>query len=178
MNLMEMPYVGSLVTIESIKHDGSFHRSWEKNRILHAEADIVVGYNHHTVVHEAAKAPWRTNIPAIFYFHRQCWFNIIYLLTDGPSYYCNISSPVTYTDGKLQYIDYDLDVFVHSDGMYDILDQHEYEQNCRRLRYPSKVQQKIYKHLEQLIHWIDAKCGPFHEDTMQYYVQLYKDYDR
>ncbi len=60
---------------------------------------------------------WVTREPAIVYFHRKYWFNIlrndsrkwhILLLQSSQPYYLDIEA--------LKYIDYDLDVKVFADG--------------------------------------------------------------
>lgn len=172
---MEIPNVGSTITIQSIKHDGTFHRSWEENTILYRDAVHIVGYNQYTLVHEAKKEPWRTKEPVIFYFDKRYWFNIIFLIKDQPSYYCNLSSPFTYRDGLLQYIDYDLDVLVQPNGIFEVVDQQEYEQNCQYFSYPLDVQQQISSNLERLIDWITTQQGPFRQECLQYYDDLYKE---
>lgn len=177
---MEMPVDHSTFAIVSVKHDGSFHRSWEENTILYQDQVKVIGYNHKTLVKEAGSTPWHTKEPAIFYFDRRYWFNIIFLWTDVPFYYCNMSSPCTYNreSGVLQYVDYDIDVLVQQDGTYEIVDEKEYEENCQYYAYPSNVQQQITKQLDELIKWITTRQGPFQHDVMQQYIELYKQHDR
>lgn|SRR5690625_1306720 len=172
---MKIPSVDTIIAIQSVKHDGDLHRRWEENIILYQDDNLVVGFNDRTNVKERMKPTWRTNEPAIFYFDRRYWFNIIYLLTDQPFYYCNLSSPFTYDQGILQYIDYDLDVIVGTDGSYEIVDQKEYAENGQFYQYPPSVRQAISTHLGILIEWITTNKGPFNQENMNCFYTLYKE---
>src|SRR5690625_3059610 len=109
---MNYPQINTVVKIESLKHDGSFHRSWKENIILHADKDVIIGANHKTIVNEPNKKQWRTDDLAIVYFSKYHWFNIVILFKSESDYsfYCNMISPFTYDQGVIQYIDYDIDV--------------------------------------------------------------------
>ncbi len=171
---MEVPIVGTCIMIESIKHDGALHRRWMENVVLYQDDDVVVGYNNRTIVKEPNQSIWQTNEPAIFYFDRRYWFNIVLILTDQPFFYCNLSTPFTFEAGVLQYIDYDLDVIVQTDGSYQVVDEDEYKKNGDLYQYPPSVRQSISEHLDVLIKWITANKGPFDPENMQYFYTLYK----
>ena len=82
-----------------------------------ATENAVIGVNDHTLVTEADGRRWVTREPAIVYFHKKYWFNIIAMIRDnGISYYCNLASPYILDQEALKYIDYDLDVKVFADG--------------------------------------------------------------
>jgi len=167
-------YVDTVFAIESRKYDQSLHRRWDENTVLYQNEFFIVGFNDRTNVTEQNKPIWQTTEPAIFYFDRRYWFNIIFILTEEPFYYCNLSSPFLYLQGVLQYIDYDLDVLVYPDGTYQLLDQDEYKENCRLYDYPLDVQNNISKHLNLLLQWIEAEAGPFNKEGMNTYLSLYR----
>lgn len=171
---MKMPNVDTEITIESIKHDQSLHRRWQVNTVLYRGDHFIVGYNDGTLVQEKDKPLWRTNQPAIFYFDYRYWFNIVYLLTKQPFYYCNLSSPFTYDKGVLQYIDYDLDVIVQTNGSYKIVDKGEYTYNSRHYQYPQSVKENISTHLDILLDWVKKHQGPFHSERRSFYYKLYR----
>ena len=76
---------------------------------------------------------WVTREPAIVYFHKKYWFNIIAMIRDnGISYYCNMASPYYLDEEALKYIDYDLDVKIFTDGEKRLLDVEEYERHKRK----------------------------------------------
>lgn len=77
----------------------------------------IIGVNDHTLVTESDDRRWVTREPAIVYFHKKFWFNIIAMIREeGVSYYCNLASPFVLDNEALKYIDYDLDVKVFKDG--------------------------------------------------------------
>ena len=110
---LNLPKEGDLVTIQSYKHDGSLHRTWRDTMILKTNENSIIGVNDHTLVTESDDRRWVTREPAIVYFHKKFWFNIIAMIREeGVSYYCNIASPFVLDNEALKYIDYDLDVKV------------------------------------------------------------------
>ena len=114
---MKIPKEGDFITIQSYKHDGSLHRTWRDTMVLKTNENSIIGVNDHTLVTESDGRRWVTREPAIVYFHKKFWFNIIGMIREnGVSYYCNLASPYTLDNEALKYIDYDLDVKVFADG--------------------------------------------------------------
>jgi protein associated with RNAse G/E len=121
------PAPGSIIRIESFKHDHSLHRIWDKTTLIHSSDAVVIGGNDRVKVTEADGREWRTREPAICTFGRGQWFNTIAMIRDdGIYYYCNIGSPFSLKGNLLSYIDYDLDVKVFPDMTYTILDEEEF----------------------------------------------------
>jgi protein associated with RNAse G/E len=58
------------------------------------------------------------------------WYNIfeIYDRDDGAlkGWYCNITRPATWTDGRIEYVDLFLDLWVGADGTQTVLDEDEF----------------------------------------------------
>lgn len=114
---MKLPKEGDFITIQSYKHDGSLHRTWRDTMVLKTTENAIIGVNDHTLVTESDGRRWVTREPAIVYFHKKYWFNIIAMIRDnGISYYCNMASPYYLDEEALKYIDYDLDVKIFTDG--------------------------------------------------------------
>lgn len=171
---MEIPSIGSVIHINSLKHDQTLHRRWEENIVLYSDQQRIIGGNNKTIVEEAGGNRWRTKEPAIFYFDRRYWFNIIFILgKDESFYYCNISSPYTYKNRTIQYIDYDIDIIVSLDWSYKILDQEEYETNNEKYTYPITVQQAIETDLIVLQNWIQHHHDPFNESFIHYWYDKF-----
>ena len=69
-----------------------------------------------------------SRVPGVAFFIPETWYNIVALIDpDGIRYYCNIASPPYDGQGVITYIDYDLDVIVHSGGDVRIVDRDEYD---------------------------------------------------
>ncbi|MDK7294295.1 DUF402 domain-containing protein, partial [Streptococcus pasteurianus] len=84
----------------------------------------------HTLVTESDNRKWVTREPALVYFHKEAWFNVIAMFReDGVYYYCNLASPYVYDGEAIKYIDYDLDIKLFPDGKYFLLDEDEYIQH-------------------------------------------------
>ena len=86
--------IGDRFIIHSYKHDGSIHRSWDEAILLDIKDDYLVFGNNKTKVVESDGRSWRTKEPAIMFFYKHSWYNIIgQLKKDGIYYYCNLASP-------------------------------------------------------------------------------------
>ena len=115
--------IGSKYQIQCYKHNGKIHRSWDEAILLEDKKDYMVFANCKTQVIRAEGIAWKTKEPAIMYFFKNKWYNIIaQLKKDGIYYYCNIASPFIIEDNTIKYIDYDLDLRVFPRGEYKILD--------------------------------------------------------
>src|SRR5690625_5554096 len=68
------------IVIQSLKHDGTFHRKWHENTILKQTKDEIIGINDATKVTDYDGTIWTSTEPAIFYFHAKKWFNVIAML--------------------------------------------------------------------------------------------------
>lgn len=161
--------------IISLKHDGQLHRSWETNELLANKDPILIGGNNRTIVKEADGEKWRTNMPAIFYFHKHYWFNVIVLFHTPHHYYyyCNISSPFVWNNREVHYIDYDIDVIVQSNFTYEVVDQNEFKENKRRYEYTPYIQKQVQQATNQLIDLIENKKPPFSPSFVKKWSAVY-----
>jgi len=172
---MSIPQVNSTVKIISFKHDGSFHRSWEENKILFSNKNLVIGANNQTIVKEPNREQRLTNELAIFYFPKNHWFNIVMLYKSATDYsfYCNISSPPAYDSGIIQYIDYDVDVIVNKDNRFKIVDIDEFAENKIKMNYSTSITEKIDAEIPILTSWIQKAQNPFNEQFVQTWYDRY-----
>ncbi|GAB7389328.1 DUF402 domain-containing protein [Bacillaceae bacterium] len=171
---MSFPKPGSSIRIESYKHDRSFHRSWDKTTVVHVSDSVLIGGNDNVLVTESDGREWRTREPALCTFGRGQWFNTIAMIReDGTYYYCNIGSPFTLKKGVLTYIDYDLDIKVFPDLTYTLLDEEEFAENCRSMKYPKRIVRKIKEGVNELIAWIEGKKGPFQPGFVNRWYERY-----
>ena len=81
--------IGEKLQIHCYKHDGSLHRKWDEAIVLDILDDyIVFGNNRCTVIDSDGKI-WKTREPAVMFFYKNRWFNIIGQLKDyGIYFYC------------------------------------------------------------------------------------------
>lgn len=167
--------IGENYQIQCYKHNGKIHRAWSEAVLLDIQKDYLVFGNEKTQVTEAEGSVWKTKEPAIMYFFKDCWFNIIaQLKKDGIYYYCNIATPYIIEDGTIKYIDYDLDLRIFPTGEYKILDKLEYKYHKKIMNYSEELDLVINSAMEELIKIYNSKRGMFDQIKNMKYYDKYK----
>lgn len=163
------------VVIHCYKHNGMIYKTWENAKVLEINKDYIVLGNNNVLVTKKDGRTWHTREPAIMFFYKNRWFNIIaQLKKSGIFYYCNIASPFV-IDGKvIKYIDYDLDLRVFPDGAFKILDRNEYNYHKKIMKYPREINFIIKNELSSLIEMKKNNISPFNIKTINYYFNIYK----
>lgn len=173
---MEKLKVGKSYKIHSYKHNGMIYKSWDHAIFLDyiKKEKVYVFVNDCANVLEMDGRTWRTREPAILFFYRNHWYNVIaQCKAKGISYYCNLASPVLIEEGTIKYIDYDLDVKVFKDGGFKVLDRKEYAYHKNKMQYPKKLDSVIHAELSDLIQKVKAKNECFSRETVEKYYQKY-----
>ena len=172
---MDELIVGKKYCIHSYKHDGTIHRSWDEALLLEIHEDYLIFGNDRTLVQESDGRTWKTKEPAVIYFYKKRWFNIISQnKSDGIYYYCNMASPYIIEDNTIKYIDYDLDLRVFADDSYKVLDKSEYKYHKDKMHYPEEIDRILNEELKELITMAKKKNGPFNKEIIQKYYEKYK----
>jgi protein associated with RNAse G/E len=167
---------GDHLQIQCYKHDGKIHRSWDEAIVLEVNKDYVVFGNNRTLVTESQGNVWRTKEPAVMYFFKNRWYNIIVQLKkDGVTYYCNIATPFIIEDRTIKYIDYDLDLRIFPNGSFKILDKQEYNYHKKKMNYSSDLDIVIRGALSKLITDYQNKQKMFDLDLNLKYGEEYKE---
>ena len=167
--------IGDKLQIQCYKHSGKIHRAWDEAVLLDMKKDYAVFGNNKTKVTEAEGNVWRTNEPAIMYFFKDKWFNIIsQLKKNGIYYYCNIATPFIIEDNTVKYIDYDLDLRIFPNGEYKILDQLEYQYHKRIMNYSDDLDFVVNNALEELIEFYKDGSPMFDSIENKSYHALYE----
>lgn len=171
---MKKMKVGDSYIVHCYKHDGHIYNSYEKSVLLDIKKDYMVFGNNKVKVTEEDGKTWYTKEPAIIYYYKDCWYNVIVQFKEsGIYYYCNIASP-TIIEGKIvKYIDYDLDLRVFPDGTYKVLDESEYEYHKSKMNYPDEIDKIVKQELSNLIKLCEAKEGPFNYEKVKKYYDEY-----
>ena len=169
-----MANLGDVMQIHSYKHNGFIHRIWDRAVVLDDTEAYVVVANEKTRVIESNGKSWYTKEPAVCFFFKHQWFNIISMIKpDGIHYYCNIGSPFTIDDEALKYIDYDLDIKVFPDREFKVLDKFEYQRNATLMGYSDELKRIIKYEMAQLKRDIKANAFPFVDETVLQYWQQF-----
>jgi len=166
--------IGDKLQIQCYKHNGKIHRCWDEAVVLDFKKSYIVFGNNKTQVTEAGGNTWRTKEPAIMYFFKDKWFNVIaQLKKDGVYYYCNIASPFIIEENTIKYIDYDLDLRIFPSGDYKILDKGEYKYHKKLMNYSKELDFVINNAMEELINLYCNNYVAF-DKNMNY--KYYEDY--
>lgn len=168
--------VGDTLVIHCYKHNGMIHKSWKLAYVLDIKNDYIVLGNENVLVTKQDGRTWHTKEPAIMFFYKKRWFNIIaQLKPNGIFYYCNIASPYVIDGGIIKYIDYDLDLRVFNDGAFKILDRNEYNYHKKLMRYPKEINFIVKNELSSLIEMKKSSVFPFNVETIEYYYKLFRE---
>ncbi len=167
--------VGKRYQIHSYKHNHKIHRAWDEAVLLEIHEDYLIFGNKRTKVTESNGCTWRTREPAVLYFFKNSWFNIIgQYKENGIYYYCNIASPFIIEENTIKYIDYDLDLRVFPDGSFKVLDRGEYKYHKGMMNYSDDLDKILKKELTTLIELVREKSGAFEPGTVEKYYEIYK----
>jgi len=166
--------VGDKYQIHCYKHTGKIHRIWDEAVVLDMNKDYIVFGNNKTKVTESQGTWWRTKEPAILYFKRNSWYNVIsQLKKDGVYYYCNIATPFIIEEGTIKYIDYDLDLRIFPSKEYKVLDRLEYDYHKRIMHYSDDLDTVIQNALSELISEYENNNEMFNDEKNKEYGELY-----
>lgn len=167
---------GDRLQIQCYKHDGKRpHKSWDEAILIDMKDDYLVFGNDHTLVTKEKGGAWRTKEPAVIYFFKDKWFNIIaQIKKDSIAYYCNIASPIIIEDGTIKYIDYDLDLRIFPSGSFKILDRNEYKYHKKKMNYSAELDKIIQYSLSELITSYKKNDVMFDKEKNMKYVCEYQ----
>lgn len=166
--------IGDKLKIQCYKHNGKIHREWDEAVVLDFRKNYIVFGNNKTQVTEAEGNVWKTKEPAIMYFFKDKWFNVIaQLKKDGIYFYCNIASPFIIEEETIKYIDYDLDLRIFPSGDYKILDKGEYKYHKKIMKYSNELDIVINNAMKELIDLYCNNYVVFDKNMNNYYYNEY-----
>ncbi len=162
--------IGEKYKIHCYKHNGKINQASEEAVVVDITDDYIVCVNNKVKITERDGRSYYTKEPAIIFFYKQRWFNIIAQMKSfGLFYYCNIGTPFTIDENVIKYIDYDLDLRVFPDGGYRILDNNEYKYHKRIMKYPDSIDYIVKKELGKLIEMKKNNQEAFDKSVIEYY---------
>ncbi len=169
--------IGDTLVIHCYKHNGMIYKSWKYAYVLDITDEYLVLGNENVLVTKQDGRTWHTKEPAIMFFYKDRWFNVIaQLKRNGLFYYCNIASPYVLDDKVIKYIDYDLDLRVFNDGAFKILDRNEYNYHKKLMSYPEEINKIVKSELSSLIEMKKSGVGPFNYSIIEKYYNEFKKY--
>ena len=173
---MKRLFEGEKLIIHSYKHDGNIHRQWDEALLIEETDEYIVFGNEKTKVIESDGRSWKTKEPAVLFFYKNSWYNIIgQCKKDGIYYYCNIASPFIIESNTIKYIDYDLDLRVFPDGSFKVLDRGEYNYHKSKMKYSEEIDSIVKDELTNLIEKVRKKEFPFNSEIIEKYHKQYEE---
>lgn len=167
--------IGDKLEIHCYKHNGKIHRTWDEAVVLDITEEYIVCGNCKTLVTESDGIKHKTKEPAILFFYKKRWFNVIGQLKKyGLFFYCNIATPFLIDEKIIKYIDYDLDLRVFPDGAFKVLDRNEYNYHKKIMHYPEEIDIILKRELTSLIEMKKNNEGPFNKEIINHYYEKYE----
>lgn len=155
---------GEIVTINSLRYDGSLGKSWRCKLLEQSDSLLVfVGEFDREINHEHLGLIQRGTISREYYWLGR-WYNIFcFHEPDGTfrNYYCNINMPPTFEDGVLDYVDLDIDILVSKDWSYKLVDSDEFEENALKHGFSDDLRTNVTVATAELIAMIEQRPFPF-----------------
>jgi len=152
------------ITVRVLKYDGSEYRRWKATLAQQDESLIVLDGEFANEVRHHLLGNISRGTRTIEYYWLDRWYNIFrFLESDGSTrlYYCNVNMQPEISRRILSYIDLDMDILVHPDFSYQVLDLEEFETNAARYGYTDQVKRQAHKALAELISMIETRHFPF-----------------
>lgn len=172
---MVMLLKGTQIQIHSYKHNKSLHRIWKNVIVLYQDDNMLIVGNDKSRVIESNGRFWKTKEPAICFFFKDKWFNVISMIKrDGIYFYCNLSSPYLYDGEAIKYIDYDLDVKIYPNGNYMLLDRDEFKAHKEKMNYDDEIESILEYNIKHLLDLSKQKKEPFSKELVLKWYEIYK----
>ena len=166
--------VGDKLAIFCYKHDGTLEHTSDEAIVLENNDEVLICGNGRTRITEKDGRSHMTNEPAVLFFYKHRWYNVIGQLKKyGLFYYCNIASPFVIENKVIKYIDYDLDLRVFPDGGFRILDRNEYNYHKKIMKYSDELDKVVKNELSELIEQKRKMQGPFQDGIVDKYHKMY-----
>ena len=152
------------ITVRVLKHDGAEYRRWsaqlsrrEKELIvLDAAFDLDVS---HELLGEITRGT-----KTVEYYWLDRWYNVFRFLRDDGStrlWYCNINTPPRFAGHTLSYVDLDIDILVHPDFTFQVLDEDEFETNAKFYGYSDEEKSRAHAAVQEMTGMIKERQFPF-----------------
>lgn len=162
-----MGFTGRWIAIQSYKHDGTLHRSWDRGYVLENNDDFIIVATKKAKVVEANGRRWFTKEPAVTIFSKKEWWNAICMFkAEGICYYCNIASPAIIHQSYIKYIDYDLDVKMFPDKHLRVLDEKEFLHHSETYGYSEDLNKVLRYQTNEIVKLMEARKFPFIDEKI------------
>lgn len=155
---------GAEVWVESLKYGGILHRRW-RARLEHLRGSLLVleGVFEDEVRHPLLGLIAR-GTRSTEYFWTDRWYNVFRFREPTGElrcFYCNVNMPPQLSEGRLTFVDLDVDILVAPDFSYSVLDEDEFEENQEKYGYPEEFRTRAARARDELVSLIKGREFPF-----------------
>jgi protein associated with RNAse G/E len=151
------PYV-----VESRSFDGRSRWEWRAEFVARAPSLLVLHSTQGEAISSGDRSyPWPADTLQFYWTDR--WYNIRAALRDGePFFYsCNVAMPTVLGEGRISYVDLDLELAV-TDALSATLEgEEDFDRNGRLMGYPPDVVQRARDAVAELRSLVRAGRPPF-----------------
>ncbi len=155
---------GEQIVVSALKYDGREHRNWQGQLVVNEPPLLIVdALFAEDVQHDLLGAISKGTVSTEYYWLDR-WYNIFRFgdkSRANATFYCNVTIPPRLENRTLSYVDLDIDVFVHSNFTYEVLDIEDFNANARIYSYPKEIEHSAYQAVEELKTLIDRREFPF-----------------
>ena len=140
------------------------HRTWAAELLRQQGSLIVLDARFPEEIVNEILGTIASGTHSLEYYWLDRWYNIFrFAEPDGSlrNYYCNVNVPAKFAGETLSYVDLDLDILVHPDFSYVVLDREDFETNARIYGYTDEVKANAQQALAELVSMIEARTFPF-----------------
>ena len=168
--------IGDNLELHCYKHNGKINSVSDRITVIDIKDDYIVCGDFKTTITESDGTSHKTKEPAIMFFYKNRWFNILaQLKKQGLFYSCNIATQYLIDDDVIKYIDYDLDLRVFPDGGFRVLDKNEYNYHKKIMHYSDELDCILKSELNSLINMKKNQDGPFDKNLIEKYYERYQE---
>ena len=151
----------SRVEVHAFKYDGTLHRTWSAELFTQADSLIVLDAKFSEEIFHELLGTIASGTHSLEYYWLDRWYNIFrFAEPDGSlrNYYCNVNVPAKFDGETLNYVDLDLDILVHPDFSYIVLDREDFETNASVYGYTDDVKANAERALAELVSMIETRA--------------------
>jgi len=155
---------GKSISVHSYKYDGRLQRVWPA-RLVRIEGSLIVleGLFVEEVVHTILGTIKAGTHSTEFYWTDRWYAVFLFREPSGEprNFYCNVNTPAQLSEGALSFVDLDVDVLVHPDFSFQVLDEEEFERHAEAYNYPPLYRRRVQEAIEELVSMIEGRQYPF-----------------
>jgi protein associated with RNAse G/E len=148
--------------VQSRSFDGRTSWEWQASLVGRAPSLIVLRSSGGDAIASGERSvPWPADTLQFYWSDR--WYNIRAALRDDEPYFysCNVAMPAAIGEGRVSYVDLDLEVAV-TEGLSARVDgEEDFKRNAALMHYPPDIVQRAYDAVQELYSLVRAGRPPF-----------------